>query len=160
MAVPGLIRMEADELTYCLHIMIRYELEKAFVNGEITVDEIPTLWNQKYKEYLGVDVPNDTKGCLQDVHWTGSYGYFPSYALGNAYGAQILHTMQKDFDVYAAVAAGELDKVLGWLKEHVFSIASITTPDEWIRQITGEPLNVSYYLDYLEDKFTKLYQLS
>ena len=160
MAVPGLIRMEADELTYCLHIMIRYELEKAFVNGEITVDEIPALWNQKYKEYLGVDVPNDTKGCLQDVHWTGSYGYFPSYALGNAYGAQILHTMQKDFDVYAAVAAGELDKVLGWLKEHVFSIASITTPDEWIRQITGEPLNVSYYLDYLEDKFTKLYQLS
>ena len=77
MAVPGLIRMEADELTYCLHIMIRYELEKAFVNGE-TLDRVfPALWNQKYKEYLGVDVPNDTKGCLQDVHWTGSYGYFP-----------------------------------------------------------------------------------
>ena len=158
-ASPGLIRMDADELTYCLHIMIRYELEKAFINGDISVDQIPALWNQKYKEYLGVDVPSDAMGCLQDVHWAGSYGYFPSYALGNAYGAQILHTMQKDFDVYAAVREGKLDKVLDWLKEKVFAYASIMTPDEWIRQITGEPLNVAYYLDYLEDKFTKLYQL-
>ena len=156
---PGLIRMEADELTYCIHIMIRYELEKAFVNGEITVDEIPALWNAKYKEYLGLDVPNDEMGCLQDVHWTGSYGYFPSYALGNAYGAQILRTMQKDFDVFAAVRAGEVTKIRDWLTEHVFNIASLKTPDEWIRAVTGEPLNVNYYLDYLEDKFTKLYEL-
>ena len=159
-ARPSLIRTEADELTYCLHIMIRYELEKAFVNGDITVDEIPALWNAKYKEYLGIDVPNDTQGCLQDVHWSGwSYGYFPSYALGNAYGAQILHTMRKDFDVDAAIAAGDLLKIRDWLIEHVFSIASLTTPDEWIRAITGESLNVNYYLDYLEDKFTRLYEL-
>lgn len=156
---PSLIRTESDELTYCLHILIRYELEKAFVNGDITVDEIPALWNAKYKEYLGVEVPDDAQGCLQDVHWTMSYGYFPSYALGNAYGAQILRTMEKDFDVFAAVARGELDKVGGWLKEHVFSIASLTEPDEWIRTITGESLNVNYFLDYLEDKYTRLYEL-
>jgi carboxypeptidase Taq len=158
-ARPGLIRMEADELTYCIHIMIRYELEKAYMNGEITVDEVPALWNAKYKEYLGLDVPNDELGCLQDVHWTGMFGYFPSYALGNAYGAQILRTMQKDLDVSGCVAKGDLIPIRDWLTEHVFSIASITTPDEWIRAITGEPLNVDYYLDYLENKFTSLYEL-
>lgn len=158
-ARPSLIRTEADELTYCLHIMIRYELEKAFVNGKITVDEVPALWNAKYKEYLGIEVPDDASGCLQDVHWTGGYGYFPSYALGNAYGAQILRTMEKDFDVFGVVAQGDLVKVLEWLKEHVFSCASVMDPDEWIRHITGESLNVNYYLDYLEDKYSKLYQL-
>ncbi len=159
-ARPSLIRIEADELTYCLHILVRYELEKAFINGDITVDEIPALWNEKYKEVLGLDVPNDGVGCLQDVHWAGyGFGYFPSYALGNAYGAQILRAMEKDFDVNAALRAGDLKKIGGWLKERVFSIASITTPDEWIKAITGEALNVNYYLDYLEEKFTALYEL-
>lgn len=158
---PSLIRIEADELSYCLHIMVRYELEKAFINGSISVDEIPDLWNAKYKEYLGLDVPNNTEGCLQDVHWSGyAFGYFPSYALGNAYGAQILHRMQQDFDVDAAVLSGELSRVAAWLKEHVFSIASLSTPDEWIRSVTGESLNVNYYLDYLEKKFKALYALS
>jgi carboxypeptidase Taq len=159
-AKASLIRTEADELSYCLHILIRYELEKAFINGEIGVDEIPALWNAKYNEYLGVDVPDDARGCLQDVHWSGiSFGYFPSYALGNAYGAQILRAMEKDFDVFAAVEAGDLRKIRDWLTERVFSIASLTTPDEWIRAITGEGLNVDYYLDYLEEKFTKIYGL-
>ena len=159
-ARPSLIRTEADELSYCLHILVRYELEKAFVNGEITVDEIPALWNAKYREYLGLDVPDDAQGCLQDVHWSSVYfGYFPSYALGNAYGAQILAAMKKDFDVDAAVASGELFRLRDWLTEHVFSIASLSTPDEWIRAITGEGLNVNCYLDYLEEKFTKLYGL-
>ena len=158
---PGLIRTEADELCYGLHILVRYELEKAFVNGTITVDEIPALWNAKYREYLGVEAPDDARGCLQDVHWSSVYyGYFPSYALGNAYGAQILHRMKQDFDVDAAVRAGELWRVRDWLTERVFSIASLTTPDEWIRAITGESLNPDYFLDYLEDKYTKLYGLS
>ena len=159
-ARPSLIRTEADELSYCLHILIRYELEKAFINGAITVDEIPALWNAKYREVLGVEVPDDTRGCLQDVHWSGiAFGYFPSYALGNAYGAQILHTMKRDFDVDTAVRAGELGRIRDWLTEHVFSIASLSTPDEWIRAITGEGLNVNYYLDYLEEKFSALYEL-
>ncbi len=158
-AEPGLIRMEADELTYCLHILIRYELEKDLVNGNIGADEVPALWNAKYREILGLEVPDDASGCLQDVHWTASFGYFPSYALGNAYGAQILRAMQKEFDVFAAVKAGDLAKIGDWLTERVFSIASLKDPDEWIRAITGEGLNVKYYLDYLEEKFTKLYQL-
>ena len=160
-AQPGLNRCEADELTYCLHVLIRYELEKAFINGEITVDEIPDVWNAKYREYLGVEVPNDTEGCLQDVHWSGwDYGYFPSYALGSAYGAQILRRMEKDFDVFEEVRKGNLIKVSRWLIDNVFSIASLSTPDEWIRTITGESLNTDYFLDYLEGKFTALYQLS
>lgn len=158
-ARPSLIRTEADELSYSLHIMIRYELEKAFINGEIGADEIPALWNAKYREYLGVEVPGDAEGCLQDVHWSMSYGYFPSYALGNAYGAQIFRTMNKDFDVYEAVRNGELLKVRDWMKEHVFSCASVMTPDEWIRNITGESLNAGYYIDYLKKKYTALYEL-
>ena len=159
-AAPGLNRCDADELTYCLHIMIRYELEKAFMNGEITVDEIPALWNQKYQDYLGVAVPDDAQGCLQDVHWTMPAGYFPSYALGSAYGVQILRTMEKDFDVIACAARGDLIPIRDWLKEHVFSIASVTTPDEWLRAITGESLNPDYFLTYLEEKFSALYALA
>lgn len=139
--------------------MIRYELEKAFMNGEITVDEIPALWNQKYQDYLGVTVPDDAQGCLQDVHWTMPAGYFPSYALGSAYGVQILRTMEKDFDVFTCAAKGDLLPIRDWLKAHVFSIASITTPDEWIRAITGESLNPDYFLTYLEEKFSALYEL-
>ena len=123
------------------------------------MDEVPALWNAKYRQYLGVEVPDDAQGCLQDVHWTDSFGYFPSYALGSAYGVQILRTMQKDFDVFAAVEKGDLLPVRDWLKEHVFSIASVTTPDEWIRAITGEGLNVNYFLDYLEEKFSAIYGL-
>ena len=156
-ATPGLIRMEADELTYCLHIMIRYELEKAFINGEISAKEVPALWNEKYKAYLGLEVPDDAVGCLQDVHWSSEFGYFPSYALGNAYGAQILHTMRQAFDVDGAIREGNFKRIGDWLSEHVFSIASLKTPEEWIRAITGESLNVNYYLDYLEEKFTAIY---
>ena len=157
---PGLNRCESDELTYPIHVLIRYELEKAFVNGEIKVQEIPAAWNERYKEYLGVDVPSDAEGCLQDVHWTGMYGYFPSYALGNAYGAQILRTMEREFDVFAAIERGDLHKIGDWLTEKVFSIASLCDPDEWIKKITGESLNVDYYLDYLETKFKKIYALA
>ena len=158
-ARPSLIRTEADELTYSLHILIRYELEKELINGRMTVDEVPAAWNAKYKEYLGVDVPDDAHGCLQDVHWTMSFGYFPSYALGNAYGAQILATMQKEFDVFADVEQGDLSKVLAWLRDHVFNCAGMLDPDAWIRHITGEGLNVDYYLDYLENKYSDIYKL-
>ena len=113
-ARPSLIRTEADELTYSLHIMVRYEMEKGMLNGTISADEVPARWNALYKEILGLDVPDDARGCLQDVHWSdGAFGYFPSYALGNAYGAQILAAMKRDFDVDAAVAAGGLDRVAG-----------------------------------------------
>ena len=158
-AQPDLIRTEADELTYALHICIRYELEKGLINGEIGVDDIPRLWNAKYKEYLGVEVPDDARGCLQDVHWTDSFGYFPSYALGSAYGAQILAAMNREFDVDKAVAEGRLCEVSEWFKKRVFARASLLSPDEWLTELTGEKLNVQYFIDYLNDKFTALYGL-
>lgn len=161
-AKPSLIRVDADELTYCLHIMVRYEIEKLLVNGEITVDEVPALWNAKYKEYLGIDVPSDAVGCLQDVHWSGGVGglgYFPSYALGSAYGAQILATMKKELDFDALVRKGDLHTIRDWMKEKVFSVASVMDPDEWIKHITGESLNTDYFCDYLEAKYADIYDL-
>lgn len=158
-AQPGLIRTEADELTYALHVCIRYELEKALINGEMSVDEIPGRWNALYKEYLGIDVPDDARGCLQDVHWTESFGYFPSYALGSAYGAQILAAMNREFDVDKAVAEGRLCEVSDWFKRRVFARASVLDPDAWLTEITGEKLNVQYFIDYLQNKFCELYEL-
>ena len=116
---PSLIRTEADELTYSLHVMVRYEIEKQLIDGSLEVKDIPEVWNRLYKEYLGVDVPDDRRGCLQDSHWPGgSFGYFPSYALGSAYGAQMLCNMEKDFPVWDEVRAGKLTGVSAWLKEN------------------------------------------
>lgn len=153
--VPSLIRTEADEVTYSLHIIIRYEIEKLMISGEIGVDEIPALWNEKYKEYLGVEPKNDSEGVLQDVHWAdGMIGYFPSYALGNLYGAQFYHQMKKDIpDVMETVAAGDLSVVFNWLKENVHSHGNLYKPGELVEYVTGEPLNPNYYLDYLREKY-------
>ena len=120
---PSLIRTEADELTYSLHIMVRYEIEKQLISGKLAVKDVPAAWNAMYKEYLGVDVPDDTEGCLQDVHWAGgSIGYFPSYALGSAYGPQMLHCMEQEVgEIYSDVAKGDLSKARNWLKELVLS---------------------------------------
>ena len=115
-AQPSLIRIEADELTYCLHIMVRYEIEKQLIGGTLAVKDVPETWNRLYKEYLGVDVPDDKHGCLQDSHWSGgSFGYFPSYALGSAYGAQMLRNMEKEIGVWGPVSRGVLSGVSGWL---------------------------------------------
>ena len=110
---PSLIRTESDELTYCLHIMVRYEIEKMLIAGELAVKDVPETWNRLYKEYLGIDVPDDKRGCLQDIHWAGgSIGYFPSYALGSAYGPQMLHCMEKEVgEIYTDVEKGDLRKV-------------------------------------------------
>ncbi len=159
-STPSLIRTESDELTYSLHIMIRYELEKALINNEITVDNVKDEWNRLYKEYLGVDVTSDREGILQDMHWSdGTIGYFPTYALGNAYGAQILNTMRKDIDLEKTLKNGDLKIIKEWLKEHVFKYASLLKPREWLLKITGEELNPDYFLDYLENKYSKLYDL-
>ncbi len=158
-ARPSLIRTESDELTYCLHILVRYELEKAFVNGEITVDEVPALWNAKYKEYLGVDVPGDDVGCLQDVHWSGSYGYFPSYALGSAYGAQMLAKMREDIDVEAVCSSGTLKPISDWLSERIYQYASMYDPKELFEKVCGAPFDPTYYTDYLEKKYSDIYKL-
>lgn len=159
-AEPSLIRTESDELTYCLHIMLRYEIEKKLMSGEYAVKDLPTIWNNKMKEYLGVVPPTDTKGVLQDMHWSdGSIGYFFSYAVGNAYSAQIYNTMKKDLDVASIISSGNLKPIKDWLKKHIYVYGSLLKPAELIKEVTGEPLNANYYCDYLEEKFSKIYNL-
>ncbi len=158
---PSLIRTEADELTYVLHICVRYDLEKAIMEGTLAVRDLPQAWNAKMKEYLGIDVPDDARGVLQDTHWSGGMvGYFPSYALGSAYGAQMLHRMQKDFDVCAAVAAGETDKVADWLRENLWRHGSRFDPDVVFEMCCGEAFDPKWFTDYLTEKFTKVYNLA
>lgn len=159
-AEPSLIRTEADELTYCLHIMVRYEIEKQLIAGTLAVRDVPAEWKRLYKEYLGVDVPSDREGCLQDSHWSGgSIGYFPSYALGSAYGAQMLSKMQEEIgDIWGDVAKGDLGKVTGWLRSHIHRYASFQKPGELFRSVCGE-FDAKYYTDYLTEKYTKLYNL-
>ena len=159
-AEPSLIRTEADELTYALHIMVRYEIEKQLIAGTLAVKDVPAEWKRLYREFLGVDVPNDREGCLQDSHWSGgSIGYFPSYALGSAYGAQMLHKMQEELgDIWEDVARGDLSKVTGWLKEHIHRHASFKKPGELFSEICGA-FDAKYYTDYLTEKFTKIYGL-
>ena len=156
---PSLIRTEADELTYSLHVMVRYEIEKQLIDGSLEVKDIPEVWNRLYKEYLGVDVPDDRRGCLQDSHWSGgSFGYFPSYALGSAYGAQMLCNMEKDFPVWDEVRAGKLTGVSAWLKEKVHQYGSLLTPGEIVKNACGD-FDPTVYTDYLTEKYNKLYDL-
>ncbi|MBQ9385154.1 MAG: carboxypeptidase M32 [Ruminiclostridium sp.] len=158
-AEPSLIRTEADELTYTLHIIIRYEIEKMLIDGKIKTEDIPRVWNEKYREYLGVVPENDAEGALQDSHWSSDFGYFPTYALGNFYNSMYHNAMKKAFDVDEAVASGDLARINGWMKEHVFAKADILDADEWIRDITGEELTASYFLEYLERKYSGIYGL-
>ena len=156
---PSLIRTESDELTYSLHVMIRYEIEKQLIGGTLEVKDVPEVWNRLYKEYLGVDVPDDKHGCLQDSHWSGgSFGYFPSYALGSAYGAQMLQNMEKDIDVWGPVSKGDLSIVSGWLKDKVHQYGSFLEPADVVKNACGT-FDPSVYTDYLTKKYTELYQL-
>lgn len=157
---PSLIRVEADELTYSLHIMVRYEIEKGIFNGEYKVEELPEIWNLKMKEYLGVVPKSDAEGVLQDVHWScGLIGYFPSYALGNAYSAQIYHEMKKHLNVEEILLKGDLKKIKNWLHERIHKFGKLKTPSELILEITGEELNPKYYIEYLKEKYSKIYEL-
>ena len=150
----SLIRIEADELTYPLHIMVRYELEKEMINGGIDVMDLPQKWNALYKEYLGVDVPNDTKGILQDVHWSmGSIGYFPTYALGSAIAAQIYDYLKVEINIEQLLKEGKLDQVCGWLKENIHQYGGTKTTQELLMDSVKETFNPNYYVEYLVKKF-------
>ncbi|REJ28704.1 carboxypeptidase M32 [Caldibacillus debilis] len=157
---PSLIRIEADELTYPLHIIIRYELEKALFTGELAVDDLPAVWNDKYEQYLGVRPEHDGHGVLQDVHWSSaSFGYFPSYALGYMYAAQLKAAMLKsipDFD--RLLAKGEIAPIRKWLTEHVHQYGRLKKPLEILRDAAGEGLNASHLLNYLREKYAYIYQ--
>ncbi|WP_108671173.1 carboxypeptidase M32 [Peribacillus acanthi] len=158
---PSLIRIEADELTYPLHVMIRYEIEKALFNGDLQVDDLPRVWNEKYEEYLGVTPSNDAEGVLQDVHWSGgSFGYFPSYALGYMYAAQFKHSMLKDLPNYdELLESGNIGTIKEWLSTKIHKHGKMKKPFELLNEITGEELNANYLIEYLEEKYTKIYSL-
>mgnify|MGYP000752552036 CR=1 FL=1 len=159
-AEPSLIRTEADELTYSLHIMVRYELEKALIQGTLAVADLPAAWNAKYKEYLGVDVPDDAHGCLQDIHWAmGDIGYFPSYALGSAYGAQAIDDLRKTHDFDAEWARGDMEPLKAALKERVWQWGSMKEPQWLVESLCGGPFDPHHFTDYLKRKYTELYAL-
>ncbi|MDO4438375.1 MAG: carboxypeptidase M32 [Eubacteriales bacterium] len=156
---PSLIRIEADEFTYTFHIIIRYEIEKLIVNGKIDINEYPSVWNRMYKELLGIEPQNDAEGILQDVHWTSGFGYFPSYALGNMYNSMYYKTMNQDLPVSEAVLNGDFKTINNWMREHVFAKADRLSSKEWIKDITGREFTAEDFLDYLEEKYSKLYEI-
>ncbi|MBP5270678.1 MAG: carboxypeptidase M32 [Clostridia bacterium] len=154
---PSLIRTEADEVTYCLHIIIRYEMEKLICSGKADFDKLNSLWADLYEEYLGIRPGNDREGILQDVHWSSGLGYFPSYAMGNCYNAMYLERMKAEFDLDGAIGQGDFAKINGWLSENVFGKANRLSPKEWILGVAGRPISPDAFLSYLRNKYSEIY---
>jgi carboxypeptidase Taq len=151
---PNHIRVAADELTYNFHIILRYEAEKKLVGGEMSVSELPSFWNDKMEEYLGVRPKDDSQGLLQDIHWSnGDIGYFPTYSLGNVMAGMLFQTIQKDKELAEVVVHGELKEVRSWLKEHVHKLGSIYSPKELQRRLFGKAYDPQPLVKYLEDKY-------
>ncbi|MFS0925764.1 carboxypeptidase M32 [Enterococcus durans] len=156
----SLIRIEADSLTYPLHIIIRYEIEKMIFNEGVAIEELPEIWNDKYEEYLGVRPENDVEGILQDVHWSGaSFGYFPSYALGYMYAAQLLHAMEKEQSIDEILASDDYSPIKEWMKEHIHQYGASRKPTQLIQDATNEGLNPQYLIDYMEKIYFSVYQV-
>jgi len=156
---PNLIRTEADELHYHFHVIIRYEIEKELMEGSITVNEIKENWNKKYKSYLGVDVPDDARGMLQDIHWSyGSFGYFPTYSVGSLYAAQFYAQAKKDIDgLELGISKGNCKPLLEWLRENIHRHGRLYYPEQMCKRITGEGLNSKYFLKYATEKYKDVY---
>ena len=158
---PGFIRVEADEVTYNLHIMLRYEIEKAMFEGDLTIDDLPHVWNTMFHEWFGLEVPEDRLGCLQDIHWSmGAFGYFPTYTLGNLYASQLLESMSEDLgDMDALVASGDWSGPLTWLRGRIHERGSLLLPADLIEEATGRSPSPDPFLRYIERKYTRLYGL-
>ncbi len=154
-AEPGLIRTQADETTYSLHIILRFELEQELIEGTIALEQLPEVWNERMKEFLGIDVPSDSDGVLQDVHWSGGgIGYFPTYALGNVISLQIWAVVREALpDLDGQLAAGELGELSRWLRDNLYALGRKLTPKETLARVTGsDTIDPNPYLDYLRDK--------
>jgi len=156
---PSLIRTEADEVTYGLHIIARFELEAALIGGKLAVADLPAAWNAKVKDFFHIDVPDDAQGCLQDVHWSmGAFGYFPSYALGNLYAAQFWATMKCRIpDLEKKIEEGDSAAALAWLRGNIHGFGATYLPGELVEKVTGSPLDPAYFTKYLEDKYGRIY---
>ena len=155
------IRVEADECTYNLHVIMRYEIERDMLEGKLAAKDVPEAWNAKIKEYLGLDVPNDTLGCLQDVHWSyGSMGYFPTYSLGNLYAAQMFEKIEADLpDLWDDIGQGNFLPLLTWLRANVHEVGRRRKAIELVQDITGSEPSCDAYLNYLQKKYGALYQV-
>ncbi|MEG2245170.1 MAG: hypothetical protein RSB84_06755, partial [Erysipelotrichaceae bacterium] len=157
---PSLIRTEADELTYPLHILIRYEIEKAIFNDNINCEHLDELWADKYEEYLGVRPLNDAEGILQDIHWSvGEFGYFPTYALGSGFAAQFFKQMKQDIDVDDLLANNNFSAISEWLKENIHQYGSYLNANEILTKVTGHDFDPSIYTDYLINKYKEIYHI-
>ena len=157
---PSLIRTEADEVTYNLHIALRFEIEEALVNSKLNPEDLPEIWRDKMKKYLGVVPKTDREGVLQDVHWTnGPMGYFPTYTMGNLYAAQFTAKMHKELNIEEFVEKGELGTILTWLRTNFHQYGSLYWPDELIRRVTGQKLNPKFLLTYLAKKYSQIYSV-
>ncbi len=155
---PSFIRVEADELTYSLHIMIRYHIERMIFNDGVDLMELPSIWNKKYEDFLGIKPPNDALGILQDVHWSnGLFGYFPTYALGTAYSAQFEDTMRKKINYDGALKEGDLTPITKWLNDNVHKYGKLKDDEQIIRKSTGKKFDPSLYAAYLSEKYRQLY---
>ncbi len=160
MVRPSFIRTQADEVTYNLHIALRFELEEAMVNGKVDPKDLPEIWRSKMKKFLGVVPKTDREGVLQDVHWShGPMGYFPTYTLGNLYAAQITETLKKELNLEDLIERGELGTVLSWLRSNIHRYGSLYWPDELIKKITGKGLDPNYFLRYINKKYSRIYHL-
>ncbi|MCK5199151.1 MAG: carboxypeptidase M32, partial [Spirochaetales bacterium] len=155
---PSLIRVEADEVTYNLHIILRFQLEQELISGSILVKDLPEAWNMKTKEFLGITPDSDANGVLQDIHWPmGAFGYFPTYALGNLYSAQFSSVMGKEIDVAGSLENGNLVNILDWLREKIHKYGASKSAEELAVDITGGKLNPEYFKKYLENKYRPIY---
>ena len=155
------VRIDADELTYNLHILIRYEIERDLFNGELSVNEISSVWNKKYNDYLGLEIRTDSEGCLQDVHWSlGLFGYFPTYTLGNIYAAQIYEYLKEQIpELISNVAKGKFSELKTWLTNEIHCHGKRYSSSEMIRKLTGNDIDSKYFIDYLESKYHDIYKI-
>jgi carboxypeptidase Taq len=158
---PDLIRTEADEVTYNLHILLRFELERALIRGDLQVAELPDAWNEKMRDFLGLTPPNHAQGVMQDVHWSGGhFGYFPTYTLGNIYAAQFFARAERDLGAQAEnFSRGDFAPLLEWLRHQIHSQGKRYRPRELVQAVTGEDLNPEYLINYLTKKFGELYDV-
>jgi len=158
---PSMIRVEADEVTYNLHIVLRFELERALLAGQVAIEDVPSAWNQKMNELLGVTPRNDAEGCLQDIHWAmGIFGYFPTYALGNLYAAQFFEAANAAIpDLSDRLRRGDFQTLREWLRSNIHIHGQRYRPDELVARISGRPLSIEPFLRYLSDKFAPIYGL-
>ena len=157
----NLIRVEADELTYHLHIVVRFEIERDLVRGDLAVEDVPEVWNDKYEQYLGIRPETDSEGCLQDIHWShGNFGYFPTYSLGSVMAAQLFDAAESEIDdLDAKIAAGDFDDLQAWLGENVHEHGARYETNELVERATGEPFSADAFTDYVESKYGDLYDL-